>query len=235
MAKPDKQPSTLKARILSAIILLPFSISLLMLGPPYGDCFIFLITCLLLKEWIELCGVGSLRSRGRALWFLGGGAYILAACAFFAALGHHKTLPFQTLLVLAAVSTDTSAYFIGRWWRGPKLAPDISPSKTWSGAVGGIIGSQIVLTGFFATFMFLKFPSCLPPLTRTIFIFMGFSLFLSMVAQCGDLLESGAKRAFKVKDSGTLIPGHGGFLDRLDSLLAISLVVGLIAALIKGA
>jgi phosphatidate cytidylyltransferase len=116
-----------------------------------------------------------------------------------------KTL-FWVLVVVWA--TDTGAYFAGNLLRGPKLAPSVSPGKTWSGLFGGLIatGGLAAVAGG-AGFV---------PLSGR---FVTLSVLVSLVAQGGDLLESALKRHFEVKDFGTIIPGHGGVLDRVDGLL----------------
>jgi phosphatidate cytidylyltransferase len=108
-------------------------------------------------------------------------------------------------------STDTFAYFAGRTIGGPKLAPRISPSKTWSGLVGGIAGAELL--GFVIGY-WLGIGSP--------FIYIGG--LMGLLAQGGDLFESWLKRRAGVKDSGTLLPGHGGALDRLDGFLPVVLV-----------
>jgi phosphatidate cytidylyltransferase len=108
-------------------------------------------------------------------------------------------------------STDTFAYFAGRSIGGPKLAPRISPSKTWSGLVGGLIGAEL-LGALAAWWLDLGSP----------FLYIGG--LMGVIAQSGDLFESWLKRRAGVKDSGTLLPGHGGVLDRLDGFLPVVLV-----------
>lgn len=123
-----------------------------------------------------------------------------------------------TLFLFAAVwATDIFAYFGGRTLGGPKLAPVVSPSKTWSGAISGLVGA--VVGGFAVTWVAgaLEQPG-LVILT---------AIALSVLSQFGDLFESAFKRKYNVKDSGTLIPGHGGFMDRVDGLIAA--VVGFYA------
>lgn len=103
--------------------------------------------------------------------------------------------------------TDSAAFFTGRQIGGEKLAPDISPSKTWSGALGGLAlgtGAGLVVW-LFAT-------------ESPIWIGLLFSAAISILGQSGDLAESAIKRHFRIKDSGDIIPGHGGLMDRLDSL-----------------
>jgi phosphatidate cytidylyltransferase len=113
------------------------------------------------------------------------------------------------LWVFAVVwATDTAAYAAGRTLGGPKLAPPISPNKTWSGAVGGLIGAGIVGAVLGAA---AGAGSSTPAAA---------GMALSIVAQVGDLAESAVKRRFGVKDSGSIIPGHGGLFDRVDALLA---------------
>ena len=104
--------------------------------------------------------------------------------------------------------TDILAYFTGRYFGGPKLWPQVSPKKTWSGAIGGLFSG--VLLGclvLFALGVSPKFPHII------------LSIAFSVLTQMGDLFESAIKRRYDVKDSGSLIPGHGGFMDRLDGFI----------------
>jgi phosphatidate cytidylyltransferase len=115
--------------------------------------------------------------------------------------------------------TDTGAFFTGRLAGGPKLAPTVSPNKTWSGLIGGAMAA-LIAGAIFAVW-----------LGGTSVFALGLqSLVLALLAQGGDLGESALKRFFGVKHSGTLIPGHGGVLDRLDSLVFVAVGAGLIAA-----
>ncbi len=104
--------------------------------------------------------------------------------------------------------TDTGAFFAGKMLRGAKLAPDISPSKTWTGFIGGFISA-----GVMAYLCSLVFSAQKP------WIVVGVGLGLSLAAHGGDLFESWVKRQAGVKDSGVIIPGHGGLLDRVDGLI----------------
>jgi phosphatidate cytidylyltransferase len=112
-------------------------------------------------------------------------------------------------------ATDILAYFAGRAIGGPKLAPRISPNKTWAGLAGGIAGAA--LGGWLLARWFEMEP---------LFLWLGGPM--GAVAQAGDLYESWVKRRAGVKDSGTLLPGHGGVLDRLDGLLAVALATTLL-------
>jgi phosphatidate cytidylyltransferase len=113
------------------------------------------------------------------------------------------------LLVLILVATDTGAFFTGRAIGGPKLAPAISPNKTWSGSIGGLL-SAVLVSYLFEAYV----PSYSMPIS-----FWLVALLVSIMGQIGDLFESHMKRRAGVKDSGTLLPGHGGILDRVDSYL----------------
>ena len=151
-------------------------------------------------------------------WLAAGAVYLPLSCLAFLWL---RTVPRDGEIIvywlLATVwATDTGAYVAGRSLGGPKLAPAVSPKKTWSGLLGGMLAAAIV--GAAASRLW----SAPGP-----WILIGSSAGLALVAQAGDLLESSLKRRFGVKDASRLIPGHGGMLDRVDGLLAASLAVGL--------
>lgn len=119
--------------------------------------------------------------------------------------------------------TDTGAFFAGRQFGGAKLSPEISPSKTWSGAIGGLV------TGTLCALIVWRFATTSP---WWIGVLLG--VVLSLVGQVGDLVESWAKRRFSIKDSGDILPGHGGLMDRLDSLSFAALTLFIIGALNGG-
>lgn len=123
------------------------------------------------------------------------------------------------LLIVAVVASDIGAYAVGRLVGGPRLAPLISPGKTWSGAVGGLLGAALAGAGVAAAFGSSSFVAA-----------GALAVFLGAVAQGGDLFESWVKRRSGVKDSGWLIPGHGGVMDRLDGFLAAGPVAAAVAA-----
>ncbi len=131
----------------------------------------------------------------------------------------------NTLFILAIVwASDVGAYVVGRLLGGPKLAPAISPGKTWSGAAGGLICGALGALAVATCLSARIFPS---HITGSHAIVPG--IVLGIISQAGDLLESAIKRHFGVKDSGRIIPGHGGLLDRLDALLAVAPVAALLA------
>ena len=108
--------------------------------------------------------------------------------------------------------TDSGAYIFGRLFGKHKLAPRISPNKTWEGSVYGSIAATIICTAFV-----YFYPIAGYSITKMFFI----TIFLSIAGQFGDLIESALKRYYGVKDSGKILPGHGGILDRFDSLLFV--------------
>ncbi len=135
------------------------------------------------------------------------------------------TSGFATLvwIILIVVATDVGAYFTGRSVGGPKLAPRISPNKTWSGLIGGMACAG--LTGMIVGYIY---DGTVNPTLGVL------SLALGAVAQGGDLAESGFKRHLNVKDASHLIPGHGGFLDRFDGYLTVMPVVALMTLVFGG-
>jgi len=152
------------------------------------------------------------------LWHAGGVLYVGLPVLALVAL---KTLAPQGPQVLLGLflivwSTDTGALLFGKLIGGARLAPKLSPGKTWAGTIGGSITAAIVFGLYIAVLDF--------SVTKA----MLFALVFSVVAHLGDLFESLVKRHFGYKDSGGLIPGHGGALDRVDSLLACSVVMALL-------
>ncbi len=146
----------------------------------------------------------------RRLTMFGGFLYV-AVPAFALLVLNWVWFAFVFWALIVTWATDSFAYFAGRSIGGPKLAPRISPSKTWSGLVGGLMGAEL-LGAIAAYWLELGAP----------FLYVGG--FMGLIAQGGDLFESWLKRRAGVKDSGTILPGHGGVLDRLDGLLPVVLV-----------
>ena len=168
--------------------------------------------------------VSLLGDRPVIVWRVGG--LLFFAIVLIAVQEMRGTVPAGIIagwyLGIVIASNDTGAYFVGRVIGGPKLAPMISPAKTVSGSVGGwLIGT---ITGTIYWMMFTPSPWWLGLL---------FSAALGIVGQTGDLIESAIKRLFRIKDSGDIIPGHGGFMDRLDSVtfgVILLVVIGILHA-----
>jgi phosphatidate cytidylyltransferase len=175
-----------------------------------------------------ICAGERLR-RGGSLWAGLGALYILIPCLTLIGLRGNEvgfnTAGFQTVIyiVLVVVAADVGAYFGGSYFKGPKLSPKLSPNKTWSGFFSGLIFA-VILGGVATSFIFNSF-------------FFGLLMAIPVVLLSvgGDLLESGLKRQLEVKDTGDLLPGHGGLLDRLDSLMLAAVGFGLIISIIPAA
>lgn len=153
------------------------------------------------------------------LWALVGPLYIgMPAIALIWLRQQPDGIAWVLWLLGVVIATDIGGYAAGRTIGGPRLAPRISPKKTWAGLIGGMIGAGVV--GLIAS-PFLGFGGVALLLLSAV---------LAVWEQAGDLFESGIKRHFGVKDSGTIIPGHGGVLDRVDGLLFVAPAVALIVA-----
>jgi phosphatidate cytidylyltransferase len=141
----------------------------------------------------------------------------LPVLSLFYIHGQYDGIDFSFWTLAIVWATDIGAYFSGRTFGGPKLAPVWSPNKTWSGLIGGMIAAEIVGIGLTH---FLHVPMRLAVLAGI----------LAVAAQMGDLFESQMKRRAGVKDSGKLLPGHGGVMDRLDGCVPVLCIVALIVA-----
>lgn len=183
---------------------------------------------------MAVLGLGALATAlladdGRRLWSAAGVFY--AGSLFVSLSALRLSFPFGPRAIewLFAVvwSTDVIAYFAGRLIGGPKFMPQISPSKTWAGTFCGILG------GAFLGSMFLLLAAHVTQLETPapFFVLFLLGLMTAAVAQAGDLFESWTKRRFGAKDSGSLIPGHGGLLDRLDGFIAAVVWVTILGAL----
>jgi phosphatidate cytidylyltransferase len=160
-----------------------------------------------------------------ALWGAGGVIYAGIVLLSPVLLRSDPEFGFAALLFLFATvwATDVFAYLVGRKLGGPLLWPQVSPNKTWSGAIGGLGGG--VAAGTLVAYA----SSGTKPVAAAVL-----ALILSIVAQGGDLFESAVKRRFGAKDASTLIPGHGGVMDRLDGFLFAALVAVLIGIVRQG-
>jgi phosphatidate cytidylyltransferase len=241
----------LRLRVVSATVMLPVGLGGLWLGGWVWATLVTLAALVLALEWLALCrvpvwglrtlavpasvlvscvltalGQAPLALTWLAVWtgvvwlrmrrpapalgmpYVGLSAVALIWLRDSSAAGRGGVL----FLLLVVWATDIAAYAVGRLVGGPRLAPAISPGKTWSGAAGGFCGALLV--GWAAAPGFSAVP---------------LAAVLSVIAQGGDLMESALKRRFGVKDSGRLIPGHGGLLDRLDGVLAAAPAAALLA------
>ena len=153
---------------------------------------------------------------GRAFWFSLGALYVTAPALSLTAIRGEPDVGAASVfwIIALVVAADTGGYLFGRTIGGPKLAPRISPNKTWSGLGGAVAGAALV--GLLTAFI----------LNHTnVWLLTLLSAGLGLIEQAGDLAESAFKRHFGVKDTSQIIPGHGGVLDRVDGLLAVAVAV----------
>ena len=153
----------------------------------------------------------SKRNVTNMLWIEFSYLYVVIACVSLIELRDLTEIGRQTVIWLFAVvwANDIGAYIIGRKFGSAQITPQISPGKTWIGTFAGLFFAALVSWGIMSTFF----------KQENIITLIYFSVIIAIVAQIGDFLESYFKRLFGVKDSGTIIPGHGGVLDRSDSIL----------------
>jgi phosphatidate cytidylyltransferase len=170
-------------------------------------------------------GVAALASRVRRVWCAAGLIYAAGLLIAPLILRRDAALGFAAIMFLFAIVwlTDIAAYFVGRALGGPKLVPWISPNKTWSGAIGGTLAG--VLGGIVVARHF-----GIDDLAASAAVAFG----LSVVSQAGDFMESAFKRNFSTKDASSLVPGHGGLMDRLDGFLVAAVAAASIGLLHGG-
>jgi phosphatidate cytidylyltransferase len=252
----------LRLRILSAAILAPLALTCIWLGGLAFAALLTVIAAGLAYEWLELCHRRTSRNTALfaaaplavllAAWVGPVPALLLviaATAVTIATTGGISPaeplafgLPYLSLPAVALVwlrqpasgaanvmvlllivwASDIGAYMAGRAIGGPRLAPAISPGKTWSGAIGGLLAAAA--TGLAAAAILGNSPMSWRP--------AGFAVLIGVISQIGDLFESLLKRHFGVKDSGTMIPGHGGLLDRLDAVLTAAPAAALLALIV---
>ncbi len=243
----DTQPkkSDLGMRVASALAMVAVAGTALWLGGWVWTVFVAAVALGVLWEWWGLVRGFETDGIRQSIWICGGIAYVGTAALFLIIARGLVDDPFKAILLVVGgvVATDIGAFFAGRRFQGPKIAPSISPSKTWSGLIGGCLAA--------ATFCFLliggtcvdswtnwpeftstTFTNCLSQTAKQPMSYLAFLLFgsiIAIVAQIGDFFESWMKRRAGVKDSGRLLPGHGGLFDRVDGLIAVNFCLGLFA------
>ena len=205
-------------QLVAAVLL---GVVLLALALGYSAAGVLVLLALSVLASLLDCKIG-----GQGSWAPAGLAYAGLSGVSLAWLRDGDQAGLLAILFLFAVvwATDIAAYFVGRSLGGPKLAPSISPGKTQSGAIGGAIGGVVAGVALAACAGLGN----LPLLAVVAFL-------LSIVSQVGDLFESWAKRRHGVKDSGSLIPGHGGVMDRVDGLVAAAFALYAIGLMLGSA
>ena len=208
-------------RIISSLVLIPIVMASIILGGWYFAFFVAIAFGRTCAEWYYL-------TRGSDKFFL----YLTLGIIYFS----FSFLQFEYLRLFAENGvyltlvcmfmiwgSDTGAFIFGKNFGGPLMSPTISPKKTWSGMIGAMVGSAVAFVGtiYAAPSLSEIIPNTLKPTLSDLPVFITVSLMMGYVGQVGDLLMSAMKRKAHVKDSGNLIPGHGGILDRIDSLLLV--------------
>ncbi len=206
----SKKPLTL--RIISAAVLIPIVVAVVFAGGIAWMLLVLLFSGVMIVEW---CKIAS-RKPGAMPWYVLGLAYVFIPCAALIWLRNDPNVGLQQILWIVAlvIAADTGAYIAGRSIGGPKLAPRVSPNKTWAGLGGAVVSAAIVGA---ITALLMDLPS--------LAILTAISAGLAVIEQAGDLAESAFKRHFGVKDASNIIPGHGGALDRVDGLIAVAAAV----------
>jgi len=189
----------LNAHFLSPVAL-PLLLTMTIIAP---------LICVVLRQ-------GPARAFQDWAWTVGGILYMGWLLSYFVLLrGLAQGREWTILAVFATFACDTAAYFVGRAWGRHKLAPAISPGKTWEGAVGGLLGAVVATVAL----------DLILGLSQGYLRACILGLIIGVFAQLGDLAESLLKRSTGVKDASRLIPGHGGMLDRLDSIVFTGVIV----------
>lgn len=223
--------SDLPKRAASAVIMLAAAGAALWQGGAVLASFITLVALACFVEFVLLVVRATPNLAFRLAAILAGAAYIGLAAAGLAGLGLYHIVAVLGIVIF----TDTCAYFAGRTIGGPKIAPKISPSKTWAGLVGGMAGSAAWLVAFMAaahnTQGGVAVAEDLGIGTGEAATWALVGAILAVAAQAGDFFESWLKRRAGKKDSSNLIPGHGGVFDRIDGLLPVALIVGVLSGL----
>ena len=227
-----KPRSDLGVRTLSSVAMMSVAIGAIWLGGYAFMALILLVGFGVYWEFARLAVAFARNLPARIIWLVGGLVYVGLACftlLLFSApfFGMTPTI----MLIAGVIGTDVGAYFAGRTFGGPKIAPRISPSKTWSGLLGGMVGAGLAMIAIQAAIYAFRGGNAGG---GDVYLTYGWPRLalagaaLAVVAQTGDFFESWMKRRAGVKDSGRLIPGHGGLFDRTDGLIAVAFVAGLI-------
>lgn len=211
--------ANMRLRILTAVVAAPLALGLILLSWATTALLIVLLLAGATYEYVHLVRHEPSSTRNNVLFgivYLG--APLIASLWLRAA---PDGIRWFMLALLVTWITDSMAYFVGKSIGSHKFAPSISPKKTWEGVIGGVV-SGFILTLVLGQLFDLEFGVA----------FFVLAILLPITAVAGDLLESKLKRRFNVKDSGTLFPGHGGILDRIDSVIASLVVTAIVVALL---
>ena len=208
--------SDLWTRVGSAIVLFAIAGTALWFGGIAFGLLLLVGGALVVVEWLALVRAMTLGGGAKMALMLLGPLANLGAMAGLWFIRDHLGMTAALWVFGMVWATDIGAYFAGRAFGGARLAPAISPSKTWSGLIGGMVAALIA-------------SATIGDRAGIVGVPLWIGLFMGLLAQLGDLGESWMKRRAGVKDSGKLIPGHGGLFDRVDGLLPVALLLGALA------
>lgn len=210
--------SDLWVRIASALVLFAIAGTALWFGGIAFGLLLLVGGALVLVEWFALVRAMTLGGGVKGALMVAGPILVLGAIAGLWFIRDRLGVTAALWVFGMVWATDIGAYFAGRAFGGARLAPKISPSKTWSGLIGGMVAALIVSATLGDRGGITGVP-------------LWIGLVMGLLAQLGDLGESWMKRRAGVKDSGSIIPGHGGVLDRLDGLVPVAPVAALLVVL----
>lgn len=217
--------SSLKTRARSALIFGALVLGLLYLGGIPFALLMAAAAAIGIYEWERM--VRREKRKWRVPLVLFGLGYIGLSCGIMIWLRNGTDYGLYNMLTLLCIvwASDIAAYFTGRAIGGPKLAPKISPKKTWAGFIGSSVGAGLAAAALACPATLAKFNvTTVGDLSVAAYGAMGF--ILAMFGQMGDLFISVFKRHYGIKDTGNIMPGHGGVLDRIDALMLVSLIFG---------
>ena len=197
------------------ILSIGFGVVILLTGLRIGILLLSTVALLFLVSFSIYCLV--IKQADKITKFLICSLFIVIPCTLFLWLRETMELIILFWMLSCVIATDIGAYVVGKIIGGAKLAPKISPNKTWSGLFGGVTASAFTGLGFSVFWMEKHFK------------FVCLSLLIAIVAQMGDLLESRFKRKYSLKETSNIIPGHGGIMDRLDGHMAAVTFIALIS------
>lgn len=195
----------------------------LWLGGRWLDLFIVLVVLAALVEFTLLVVKATSRIHYRLAAIAAGTVYMGVAAAL---LAQFRT-PIVVAVIGAVICVDSFAYFFGRTLGGPKIAPSISPSKTWAGLFGGFVGASLWIAGWiYIVARATSGDATLPFESGELGLILALGAAVAVSAQAGDFFESWLKRKAGVKDSSRVIPGHGGIFDRIDGMVPVVWLAG---------
>jgi phosphatidate cytidylyltransferase len=255
MSEATSKVSDLGVRAVSAVVMIVVAAGAFVLGGIWLDTFVIVVALTAFVEFVALILKVNPKPHYRLAAVAAGAGYVGFSAKTLIDISADNVF----LIVGTVVAVDISAYFAGRKFGGPKIAPSISPSKTWAGLIGGAVGASAFLVMYsqiYATPLCRWYYDSIdsfdparqanlpmfddrchiwtPPLDFYL-LWTGLltGLVFAVAAQAGDFFESWMKRRAGVKDSSNLIPGHGGVFDRTDGIIGAAFVFGIIGAILR--